>query len=139
MRVFLETVQSRPHRGEQKIVVKGLLEKIRGADLHRFHGERHIAMAGDDDDRQAVLDFPQVAQQVDPGHFRHADIGDDATGLDAGQRRKERLGRFVASNLELCAAQEKFQRMANGVIVVDNMNHRFRRHRQDPPVSRRVT
>jgi hypothetical protein len=36
---------------EQVLVVEGLLDEVEGARLHRAHRHLHVAMAGDEDDR----------------------------------------------------------------------------------------
>ena len=39
---------------EQRLVVERLLDEVDGAGLHRLDGQRHVAMAGDDDDRKVA-------------------------------------------------------------------------------------
>ncbi len=70
---------------------KGLGDEIIDAALDRLHGHGNIAMAGDQHDRQIGILRLQPAEQFQPVHARHADIGDDDAGIigrDGQQRRR---------------------------------------------------
>ena len=52
------------NRGQQAIVVPGLLDEIAGAAAHRFHGEIHVAPRSHHDHRHGVALRLQAGQQV---------------------------------------------------------------------------
>ena len=93
--------QRRADARQQDLVVKGLFEEIRGADLHGLDRQRHVAVARNHDHRHADLEFLQPAQQLDAAHARHPHVGDDAAGTVFGQRLEKRRGRSVVLNVDL--------------------------------------
>ena len=52
-------------------------------------------MAGDDDGRDQAALIAQPAQQLEPGHVRHADVGDKAAALRFGKAVEKGGRRFV--------------------------------------------
>jgi len=56
----------------QRAMITGFFEKIDGPLLHRGDAGPYVAMAGNDDDREAVSGGSQVLQQVEAGHALHA-------------------------------------------------------------------
>ena len=56
---------------------KRLLDEVVGAVLHRLHGHRDVAVAGDQDDGQFGVDGLHLAQEGHAVHARQADVADD--------------------------------------------------------------
>ena len=54
--------------------------------LHRLDSGGNRRKGGHQNDRQIRADSPGFLQQLDAGHFRHAQIGDEQ--IDAARRRK---------------------------------------------------
>jgi hypothetical protein len=62
-----------------------LLHEIVGAAAHRLDGQRHVAVAGDDDHRQIGVELIDPAQQRHAVHAGQAHVGDDDAGEVGGQ------------------------------------------------------
>ncbi len=114
------------------LLLERLLDEIDGARLHRLHRERDVAMAGDHDDGKAGLFGAKLAQQLQSGHPGHAHIGDDAAAFDAGKRRHEGTGRFVEADRDAGGTEQKGERLAHRLIVVNDMDHEIIGHRCCP-------
>src|SRR5690606_11086936 len=68
-------------RIENGLLIERLLDEVDGARLHRFHGQRHVAVAGDDDRRQAWRVLLKAVQKLDAGHVGHTHVGDETAAL----------------------------------------------------------
>ena len=73
----------------------GFSMKVDRAEPHRLDRQRHVAVAGDDDHRHLDPALPQLPQQVDAAHLRHAHVGDDAARADP---RAARAGSSTADS-----------------------------------------
>ena len=71
----------RRDRRQDSIVGKRLFDEIGHAGFQRLNGHGHVGMAGDDDHGNANAKLGEFFDQLHPGHVRHANVGDDATGL----------------------------------------------------------
>ena len=113
---------------EQQSVVKGLLDKIDGTGLHRTYGERHIAMAGYDDNRQFDVPSGQFLLKLKPAHIRHPDIGDQAARPGRLVGVEKCGGRTEIIDVKRNCFQQRAKRLAHCFIVVDDKNCLFRFH-----------
>ena len=99
---------------QQNFVVERLFQKVDGADLHRLDRQRHVAMAGDDDDRHVDFHFAQSPQQIDAAHSGHAHVGDHAARPSPGAppgRPRPSVGRHL--DAAPCAAGKRATRAAH--------------------------
>ena len=78
---------------DQAVILERLFEEIDRAQLHGLDCERNVAMPGHDHDRKRAAARLQALQKLDAVDAGHADVGDDASKVEAGQRIEEMLGR----------------------------------------------
>jgi hypothetical protein len=64
---------------------EGLLHEVVGAILHRLHGHRHVAVAGDQHHRQLRVEGVQVALQAQAVLAGQADVADHDAGKVGAQ------------------------------------------------------
>ena len=103
----------------------GAADEILGAFLHRRHGHRHVAMAGDERDRQRRTALEQAVLQLEAAHPVHPDVGDQAGDLARIEARQERLGRVEALDAVVLAFEQPLQRIAHRFVVVDDIDRAF--------------
>src|SRR5690606_22731861 len=101
-----------------------LLNEVDSTSLHRLDRERHVAVTGDDNSRQARRAFLEAAQELDTCDLRHAHIGDEATALRGVKAVEESLRRSVQTHGKPRGAQHESERLAYGFVVIDDMDHR---------------
>ena len=75
--------------------VKGLFQKVERPDPHRLNRHRHIAVAGDHDDRQARIHPHQAFQKGHAIHTGHLDVTDH----HAGELRPDHLQRLFGTRI----------------------------------------
>ena len=123
------------HRAEQRLIVEGLFQKIDGAGLHRLNRERHIGMGGDDDDRQIEMSRLDLDEQLQAAGAGHAHIGDDAASLARLDARQKIARGRMGAHVEILCFQKKPQGIADGGVIVDDMNDGGNaRHARAPPI-----
>src|SRR5690349_2414165 len=59
---------------KQVLIAKWLGEEIDGACLHRPHRHRHIAMGGDEDDRDLDAGLDQLVLKIEAATLRQSDV-----------------------------------------------------------------
>jgi hypothetical protein len=96
-------------QAEQLFFLEGLLDEVHRALLHRRHGHRHVAVAGDEDHRQRALAFEQAVLQFEAAHAVHADVGDQAGHFARVEAREEGLGRVEALDAVVLALEQPLQ------------------------------
>ena len=78
----------------------------------------------------------QPPQQLDAAHIRHSDIGDDAARSTRSCARPGMRWRCRRSGPRSSGrSQQKRQRIARRIVVVDDMHDGISRHRRLPPCS----
>ncbi len=80
MPAFGIKLQRRDDTIDEFVVVERFLDEIEGAFLECGYGHRHIAVAGQENDRQATPGLEQAVEQLDTAHARHAYVEEQATG-----------------------------------------------------------
>jgi hypothetical protein len=106
------------------VILERLFEKVERAKLHGFDGERHVTMAGHDDDRKlpdAGVSI-ELAQQFHAVHARHPYIRDHASGLQLRKLVQKNLRGIEQAHAEAGRAEQEIQRVAHRRIVVDDVN-----------------
>ena len=102
--------------------IERLFDEVVGPLAHGAHGELHVAMAGDEDDRQVGVDVAHPGEERHPVHARHADVADD-DAVEAGRDVVEHgLGRGKAADREAGELERLGRRMADVLLVVDEEN-----------------
>lgn len=108
------------HAREQVVVAKGLLQEVVRARLHRLDGHRHIAVAGDEHDRNRRAERIQALLQLEAAHPGHAHIEHDAARARAVVACEEIVGGSVQHRIEPVGLEQQAQRAADRVVVVDH-------------------
>jgi len=106
---------------------EGLLDEVDRALLQRRDRHRHVAMAGDEDDRQTAAAAVQLLEQLQPAHPRHADVEHDAAGHLRTAHREEGLRRVVRGHGVAVGLEHPHEGIAQGLVVIDDMDDLFRR------------
>ena len=81
--------------------LKGLLDVVVGARLHRLEGEVDVAVGAHHDDRRRVLLGLERGQQVEAAHLGHAHVGEDDVGAERVDQRERRFA--AVGDLDLVA------------------------------------
>ena len=110
--------------GEQSAFGERLLDEIDGAELHRPDRALHLAMAGHHDHRPVDLAALQLLHHVEAVGLRHAQIEQDAAGLEIAERFEEIGAGAERIGADLGRAQHVAQRTANVAIVVHDIDVR---------------
>ena len=112
-------VQGAAHAVEQMLAGEGFFQEVVGAGTHGLHGQRHIAVAGDQQHRQlrvALLDLRQQLQAIQAGH---ADVADHHAGPVAIQARGDTLCAVQGQHPEAGQVQGLAEGQAQVRVVVD--------------------
>lgn len=76
----LAFLEGAPQVADQGFRAEGFFQKVIGPFAHRLHSHRHIAMTGQEDDRQVAVCALQPGQQLQTAHAWHAHIGQHDAG-----------------------------------------------------------
>ena len=106
-------------RGRQPLAVEGLGDEVVGPVLDRRDREVDVGVAGDEQHRELRVDRLHPLEELQPGHPRHADVGDDRALEVCVDRRERRLGAVERLHLEARELQHLRRRPAQVGVVVD--------------------
>src|SRR5688500_16267793 len=87
--------------------------------------ERGVRARGDHDHGRRIAHGAQPLGHLDAAEARHLDVGDDAAAL-AVLDAKERLGASEAARLVADRAQHADQRLAQGIVILDDRDELVR-------------
>lgn len=76
----LALFQGPAQAAQQVLRGEGFFQEVVGAAAHGLHCHRHVAVAGQQDDRQVGVFRLQAFEQLQAIHARHAHIADDYPG-----------------------------------------------------------
>jgi hypothetical protein len=79
-------------------------------------------MPGEDDHRQGGAAFVEMLLHLQPVDFRHADVEQDAAGLDVPQLTEERCARRPEAHGIARRLQHEPDRVPDAVLVVDDVH-----------------
>ena len=102
--------------------MEGLFDEIAGAALQRAHRHRHVAVAGDEDDRQPGAQRLQLFMEFETAHFGHPDVEYQTTAHIAVPGAQEALAGVETGDAVCFAFEQPGHRVAHGLIVVDHKN-----------------
>ena len=111
-------------------VEQGLVPERLGQDVDRALAERQFAqlvvgVGGDEDDRDVTPPEAQPSLEFEAAHARHADVEDQAARIAIGLGLQEFLGGREGHGGEAGGADQRPQRLAHGVVVVDDCDQRL--------------
>lgn len=107
-------------RAQQRCIVDGLGQELDRATLHGLHRGRHVTVAGDENDRQVEPLGADTLLQLEPVQVRQRHVQHQAAGSEMPGPVEEFLTRRKRLRLPTCAADQRFQRLAHGDVVVDD-------------------
>ena len=90
---------------DQPVVLERLLEEIYRTELHGLDSQRNIAVAGHDHDRQSAAARFQSLQHLNSVDAGHADVGDYASKVDAGEGAEKMLGGLEQRDAKVSGAE----------------------------------
>ena len=114
--------------------VEGLFEEIERAHPHRLNRHRHIAMAGDHDDRQGRVATHQLFQKLHPVHARHLDVGNDDARVIRPQCLERVLGAAESFRVIARKGQPLADRLPHVLFVIYNRDFHCLSHAFTPPL-----
>jgi hypothetical protein len=120
--------QRAAHQFERLVDVERLRQVFERPALERRHGAVEVGIRGHDDDRHLGQALLQRLQQFQPGHPRHADVGQHRSGRAAFQFAQCVGRRTEGHARDILAQQGLFQHPADGAVVVDDPDTAWFRH-----------
>jgi hypothetical protein len=109
---------------DQVLVAKGLLDEVDRAVLHRLDRHRHVAVAGDEDDRHDRMHLVQALLQLEAAHAGHAYVEHEAAGPIGVEQLEKLLRRAEGFDRQPDRLQQQPQRSAYRIVVVDHEHGR---------------
>src|SRR5258706_1200529 len=100
----------------------------RGTVLEQARTDRLVSEGCDEHDRNLLPAKHQLALEIRAGHARHGDVEDQALGLPDGIGREEFLCRREHRDRKAEFAQQVRQRLAHGLVVIDDRNQWMHNH-----------
>ena len=94
--------QGATHAVEQVVAGEGFFQEVIGAGAHGLHGQRHIAVTGDQQYRKFRVLLLQLLQQLQAVDAGHADIADHHARPVTLDARGDAMGVGQAADLEPC-------------------------------------
>src|ERR1700727_3095939 len=116
-------------RGEQNLVLGGLLQEIEGAAFHGENGCLDISLPGDDNDRWNESSGPEPRLHLQSADAGHLDVQENAAAQK--MRRLEQKGVWgrIGNGGESYRSEEWPEREMHRRIVVDHMDRPLSWHR----------
>src|SRR5688572_8729032 len=115
-------------RGPQVRVVEGLLEEVDRIGLERGARRGHVAVPGDDDERQRRAARAQLGLQLEAALSRQAQVGHHAAGPLAPPGGEEGLGVREERGAVSGEAEHERERVAHAGVVVDDVDRQLITH-----------
>lgn len=107
-------------------MVEGFLEQVHGTLSHRTHSTCHVAVTGDDDDRDVDPPFPQDLLDLKATHSGHSNVEDQAA------RPFEVVGvqKFTRRRIGLDVEVERGALKAATALLTPGLQTRRQKHRR---------
>jgi hypothetical protein len=105
---------------EQVLVAERLLDEVDRAGLHRLDRHRHVAVAGDEDDRQDRVALVELDLQFETAHAGHADVEHQAPRPVVALGVEELLTGFEHLHGQPDRLEQHAQGIADRCVVVDD-------------------
>src|SRR5205085_2154984 len=99
---------------------------------HGLHLRCRVQRGGDDDRRQAGTHLAETAQQGDPVHLRHSEVGDQEREPAWHVIVKERGGACIGPGGKPGHLEQIAKRLAHGHVVIHNRDNRSSRQWNGP-------
>src|SRR5438093_10265043 len=104
--------------------VDRLLDVVRGPELDRLDGVRHRRVGAHEHELDVGIALLQVAEQLEPAHLRHADVGEDHVDrllVEHLQRGRRAVGHL---HVEALLGEEDLEDLPDVGIVLDDQDLR---------------
>ena len=112
-------MKCRINRLEQSRVAEWLEQAFHGTLFDQALANDHISVGRNEDDRNRLSPPYQFLLKIRPGHSRHSNIKEQASGLVDAIRREELFRRRERAGRKTELLQQVRQRLADGFVVVD--------------------
>ncbi len=109
---------------DQVLVAEGLLQEVERTGLHGLHRHRHIAVAGNENDRDHRAQPVELLLQLQAAHFRHAHVQHQAARLSGVVVLQEFAGRSQCRGHQPDGLQQQAQRAPDSLVIVNDEDHR---------------
>ena len=116
------------HHLDQQLRREGLGDEVVGAAAHRLDRQRHVAVAGDHDDRQVRVQPVAVAHQRQAVGAGQAHVGDDHAGKARRDQAHRLLGRIDRLDRQAGELQRLDAAELHVEVVLDDKNGEFAGH-----------
>jgi hypothetical protein len=117
------TTLERSHEFEKTLHGIWFFEEFDCPELHRFHGERNVAVTGEDHHRWEMSRCRQRAQRLQAVATRHHDIEKNDVRIGRHARFDQRVPALENANVMAGVLQESSGRIPHCRIVIDD-HHR---------------
>jgi signal transduction histidine kinase len=107
---------------QQTRLVNGLSKVADDPIVERAGPVGVVGVGSDEDRRNRVPGIDEVPVEVDSGHSRHLDVGDQARGFSQAIGREEMGGRVESLDSEAQRPHEPSQGLAKELIIIDDRN-----------------
>ena len=121
-------VQHALDQAQQFFFLERFLDEVHLAFFHGRDRHGHVAMAGDEHDRQGGFALNQAVLQFQTGHSAHADVGDQAGDFARVVAADEGFGTVKATHPVILAFEQPLQGITHRFVVIDNINRAFFRY-----------
>ena len=116
-----------PDGVQQHLVAEWLRQELDGSRLHGLDRHRHVAVAGDEDDRHVDPVGGDALLQIETVEVRKIDVQHQAArGEDRVAETRNSCADANVSGCQPALVDQQFQRFAHRDVVVDN-EHDWRR------------
>ena len=115
-------IDSFVNRVEQFLIAEGLGEEVDGSGLHRLYGNRDVAVAGDEDDRDVEAGGVHLTLEFEPAHTGQPHVENEATGIIDGSSSEEVRTGDERFNAHPDGFQQILDSVADRGIIVDDKN-----------------
>ena len=110
---------------EEQLAAERLLEVVECTRPERVHRRLHVAVAGDEDDRDPDLPRGELSLEPEAAHARQADLQQETARPPTVQRFEERLGGGVRLDGEPHRRAELAERLACSLVVIHDEDPRL--------------
>jgi hypothetical protein len=109
-----------PDGAQQRLVAERLRQELECSPLHGLDRHRHVAVSRNEDDRHVNPIDGDALLQIEAAEVRKTDVEYQAARDKKWWTGEKFLRGREGLGLPPCAADQQFQRLAHGDIVVDD-------------------
>ena len=107
---------------QQRVALERLGHVVEGAGVHRLDGRVDAAEGRHQHDRRVGAQLADLAEQLDPGAARHADVGEHHVAIEVGEAIHRLGGTRGGAGLDSLVVEQRHDHVSHCGIVVDHQN-----------------